>query len=203
MLLRPYFVGFLRTDIYFRFVGFVFYHVWVLSIVAVASVINQYRNLCLIQSCSRTDSRFFQMSAEYQTSSSSIKKKGPLASGMDGNGLTYIKKKKKKCVKALFLAQCLISASLCSLALFHTSALAKRLPSDEEKVGFKRTMVLFHCAPEACTVAICCVSRLLHCLHWEAGGTLAASQPPSQLRMKPGMKSKEMITFLPSNNNTR
>lgn len=42
------------------------------------------------------------------------------------------------------------------------------------------------------TRAICCVSGLLHYLHGEAGGILAASRLPSHLRIKPGVKTQQM-----------
>lgn len=39
---------------------------------------------------------------------------------------------------------------------------------------------------------ICCLSGLLHCLHGKAGDMLAASRPPSHLKIKPGVKTQQI-----------
>lgn len=106
-------------------------------------------------------------------------------------------------ISAVLLAECLISASLCSVAPFHTFVLTKRLPSNEEKVGFQCVPVGrggFQkdggiLSPEGCSVAICRVSRPLHCLHCEAGGTLAAS------KVEPGTEKQDITKVSP--NSTR
>lgn len=112
--------------------------------------------------------------------------------------------------------QCLISASLFSIAPFHAVTIdtppPKKIPSDKQK-GWLRVCACreewvskgqrYYFTGHRCRDGrgprsssecnpCCCLSGLLLCLPGEAGDLRAASRPPSHLKIKPGVKKQQM-----------